>query len=337
MKSKVLPGMFNESGELNQIRTYADNSFDVLINARNQQRQQTIWLKSYDQEGNLLMNYPMVPGENTHLLFGRSIKTNNNNQIIAGVFGTRNREFSRGMFIASIAPSGLQDLRYYHFGDLKNFFKYMKAKRELRVRNRIERKKIKGKRARFNYRFLVHELIPHNDQFILLGEAFYPKYRNVEHAYSSNFFSPRSYGGVIQNGRIFEGYVYTHAVVMGFDKEGNLLWDNSFEINDVKTFTLEQFVKLQVHGDKIALLYLYQNQIRTKIIKDEQVLEGKISDPIRTLRENDLVKKENTGSGKLEYWYNDYLYASDIQEIITVGGRLPKRRVFYINKLTLSQ
>src|SRR5688572_17510557 len=34
-KSKVLPGLFNEAGELNQVRTYADGSFDVLISAVN--------------------------------------------------------------------------------------------------------------------------------------------------------------------------------------------------------------------------------------------------------------------------------------------------------------
>lgn len=338
MKSKVLPGLFNESGELNQIRVYDDNTFDVLISAQNQLRQYTVWLKSYDPEGNLLMNYPLEPEGSSNLLFGRSVKTDHKNQMIAGVFGTRNKIFSRGMYIANIAPSGLQQIRYYHFGDLKNFFKYMKAKREIRVKNRIERKKVKGKRARFNYRFLVHELILHNDQYILLGEAFYPKYKNLDRTYSSGFFSGgATTGPLIRDGRVFDGYVYTHAVVMGFDKEGNLLWDNSFEINDIKSFTLEQFVKLSVQGDNIALVYMYQNQIRTKIIKDDRVIEGKTSDPIKTFRENDVVKKQGKDGGNLEYWYGDFMVAHGTQEIISDNRQHYPRRVFYINKVTFEE
>jgi hypothetical protein len=293
-------------------------------------------MKSYDPEGNLLSNGALDPEENKHLIFGRSVKTDKNMQIVAGVYGNRSSEYSRGMFIASVDPSGMQQLRYYNFADLKNFFKYMKASREQRIKNRIERKKIKGKKIRFNYRFLIHELIPYNDQFILLGEAFYPRYISAERGYSGFFYPGSSSGSFVQNGRIFDGYYYTHAVVMGFDAKGNLLWDNSFEISDVRTFTLEQFVKLEVHPDKIALLYLFENQVRTKIIQGDQVLEGKSSDPIKTLNAKDVVK--NTYDDKLEYWYNDYLYAYGIQEIVNQGNRVfGRRKVFYINKVTLSR
>ena len=338
-KSKVLPGLFNESGELTQVRTHADGTFDVLISARNYYKQRTIWIKNYDPEGNLTRNFSLDAEDNKHLIFGRSLKTDQNMQIVAGVYGNRSAEFSRGMFISSIDPSGMQQMRYYNFADLENFFKYMRAKREKRVKSRIERKKIKGKKIRFNYRFLVHELIPYKNQYILLGEAFYPRYTSIERGAYGGFFSPFvNPNAIIQNGRIFDGYYYTHAVVMCFDKSGNLIWDNSFEINDVKTFTLEQFVKLEVHPDKIALLYLYENEIRTKIIKGDQVLEGKSTDPIKTLNESDIVKKEYADKNKLEYWYDDYLYAYGVQEIVNLNQKsLGKRRVFYINKVSFPE
>jgi hypothetical protein len=55
-KSKVLPGLLNEDGELTQVKTYPDGTFDVLISARNYRGQQTVWIKNYDQEGNLQGN-----------------------------------------------------------------------------------------------------------------------------------------------------------------------------------------------------------------------------------------------------------------------------------------
>ena len=334
-RSKVLPGLFSEAGELTQVKTHADGSFDVLISAKNLARQRTIWIKSYDPEGSLLRNLPLEPDENKHLIFGRSLKTDGDKQIVAGVYGNKSAEFSRGLFIATIDPSGLEQIRYYNFADLKNFFQYMKANREKRIKNRIERKKIKGKKIRFNYRFLVHELVPYKDQFVLLGEAFYPRYISAERGHY-RFFTPYGItpGNIVQNGRIFDGYHYTHAVVMGFDDDANLIWDNSFEINDVKTFTLEQFVKLEVLPDRLALMYLFENDIRTKIIQNDRVLEGKTIDPIMTFRDNDVVKDDRNDKNKLEYWYNNYLYAFGVQDIVSeTRDSSLKRRVFFINKV----
>lgn len=335
-RSKVLPGLFSETGELTQIRTRGNGAFDVLISAKNMARQRTIWIKGYDPQGNLLQNLPLQPDENKHLIFGRSLATEGDKQIIAGVYGSRSSEFSRGIFIATIDPSGMEQTRYYNFADLKNFFQYMKANRERRVKNRIERKKIKGKMIKFNYRFLVHELVPYKDQFILLGEAFYPKYVTPDHM-QYRFLSPYGMmpGSMLQNGRIFDGYHYTHAVVMGFDEDGKLLWDNSFEINDVKTFTLEQFVKLEVLPDRLALMYLFENHIRTKIIQNDLVLEGKTVDPIETFRDQDQIRDDKNDRNRLEYWYNNYLYAYGIQDIVTEtgGAGSGKRRVFFINKI----
>lgn len=334
-RSRVLPGLFSEAGELTQINTHDDGSFDVLISARNMDKQRTIWIKSYDPDGDLLRNLALQPEENTHLIFGRSLKISGEKQIVAGVYGNRSSEFSRGMFIATVEPSGYEQIRYYNFGDLKNFFHYMKAGREQRIKNRIERKKIRGKKIRFNYRFLVHELVPYGDQFVLLGEAFYPRYVSTDRS-QYRFFSPYGFfpGTMLQDGRIFDGYYYTHAVVMGFDENGNLLWDNSFEINDIKTYTLEQFVKLEVLPDRLALMYVFENQIRTKIIKGDMVLEGKTIDPILTFRPEDVVRDDDYEKNKLEYWYNQYMYAYGIQDIETPGVKgSSKRRVFFINKL----
>jgi hypothetical protein len=337
-RSRIAPGLFNDSGELVQIRTYDDDSFDVLVSARNFLRQQTITIRNYDSEGSLIKSISLQPEDNRNLIFGRSLKTYNEMQVVAGVYGNRQSEFSKGIFMASIDPMGNDILQYYGYADLENFFKYMRAKREQRVKDRIERRRIKGRKLRFTYRFIVHELVRYKDQYIMLGEAFYPKYLYSDRSGYGGFFnsnymgSPRS---LYQNGRIFDGYYYTHAVVIGFDQNGKLLWDNSFEINDVRTFELEQFVKLDVRQDHITLLYLYDQKIRTKIINDNEVIEGKANAPIQLRFDTDHVGKNNTESTKLDYWYNHYFLASGIQNVsYTMDGMNLKRRVFFVNKVS---
>jgi hypothetical protein len=337
LQSKVLAGLLNEEGELTQIKAYEDGSFQLLISADNFEKQKTIWIKNYSADGNLIDNYALKPDEKKSLIFGRSIRTINNMQLVAGAYGNRYGEYSRGLFIATIDPRGMQQLRYYNYGDLKNFFSYMKAKRTTRIKERIERRKIKGKKIKFNYRFLVQEVVEHNGQYLLLGEAFFPQYTSISRSSYSGFFSPYSLpsSAMVRGDQIFDGYRYTHAVIIGFDKDGKLLWDNSFEINDIKSYTLEQYVRLEIKEDKVILLYLFENEIRTKIIQGDKVLEGKSADPIRTLYENDEVVKEKRQLGKLDYWYDDYFYAYGVQDIVnlTIPNAL-KRRVFYINKIS---
>lgn len=332
--TKVLPGLLNEAGELTQIKTDPGGTFDVLIVAKSISGQKTVWVRKYDADGDLLVQIPLEPEGNRHLIFARSVTSNNEAQLIAGTYGNRKSEYSKGIFVGRIDPDGHQELKYYNYGDLSNFFKYMKAKRETRVKERIERRRIRGKKVRFNYRFIVHEIIPFNDQFVLLGEAFYPKYVTVDRFSTGGFFNPYngSFRGYSRDGRIFDGYRYTHAVVLGFNSEGKLLWDNSFEINDIKTFNLEQFVNIQPADDRIALFYLYENEIRSKIIQGSDVLEGKTFSPLRMSFPGDIAKKERSSGSKLEYWYGPYFYAFGTQEIS--NSESGTRRVFYLNKIS---
>jgi hypothetical protein len=325
-KSRILPGLFNEAGELLQIKVNPDQTFDVLISAKNYQRQQTLWIKNYDAHGKLIRNFMLKPEGDNNLIFGRTVQTNNNTQLIAGVYGTKNGEFSRGLFIAQINDNNIQQINYFSFGDLENFFRYMKARQEKRIKNRVQRKKVKGKKIKFQYRFIVHELVPYNNQFILLGEAFYKRYKTL----GNTMAMPNSSEPPV----VFDGYQYTHAAVLGIGANGNLLWDNSFEINDVKTFTLEQFVKMGARGNEIALLYLFDNKIRTKIIKNNEVLEGKTYRDLQ-LKENESLSVDNKSSiNKLDYWYANYFLAYGTQNVVSIAGGRKKKKVFFINKIS---
>lgn len=329
-RSKILPGFFNERGELNQIKTYPNGTVDVIVSAKNFERKNCLWIRNYDAEGDLIKTTVLEPEANKNLIFGRSVKMPNDIQVVAGVYGSHNIEYSRGIFVAEINQVGEYKINYYNFGDLENFFSYMKARREKRVKERIERRKIMGKKIRFNYRFLVQEVVPYGNQYIMLGEAFYPRYTYTSERGGYGMSNP-----LMRGDRIFDGYQYTHAVVIGFDSEGKLKWDNSFEINDVKTFELQQLVKIAPGDNRIVLLYFYDNLIRSKIIKDDQVLEGKMADPVKSKFETDVVKEKDTESSMLDYWYTQHFFASGVQKVRNrlTGNESGYRKVFFINKL----
>lgn len=339
--SKILPGFFNEVGELDQIRADDEGNIDIVVSGKNVTRRRSLWIRNYDRNGDLVKTILLEAGENKQLIFGRSVGQPGGNQIVCGVYG-RYTEYSRGIFIANIDPFGEYTIKYYNYADLKRFFNYMKARREKRIRERIERRKVMGKKVKFNYRFMVDELLQYGDnQFLMLGEAFYPHYsypssRNAP--FNSSYINPRYFGSYYGSSRgelVFDGYQYTHAVVIGFDKDGNIKWDNSFEINDVRTMNLEQYVKVHPEKEKVSLLYLFDNVIRSKVIQGTEVLEGKSYDQLHTDSPDDVVRERDTQQTKLDYWYGDVFYASGIQHIRNKNDRDDRisRRVFFINKI----
>jgi hypothetical protein len=318
--SKVLPGFLNQPGEINQLRVYEDGAVDVVIVSDNIERRMCLWIRNYTAEGELIKTTQLDPGEGKHFIFGQSIKTGQDEQVVAGVYG-RHREFSRGIFVARINISGEYEVNYYNFGDLQNFFSYMKAKREQRVKERIQRRKIRGKKLRFNYRFLVQGLLPYKDNYLLIGEAFYPTYTS-------------SYTNTYRSNMVFDGYRFTHAAVICFTKNGKLLWDNSFEINDAKSFTLRPFVRVHTAENHLTLLYAFQNAIRSKIIANDRVVEGKSVEELGTTSSTEMVKKDEHDWNILEYWYGENFYTYGTRHLQSKTNRYQfARKVFFMTKV----
>lgn len=327
--SKVLPGLFNEAGDLNQILIHPDENFDVIISARDYRGQKAIFIRNYDVHGNLKKTLPILPEEANHLLYAYTYKENEDTYVVAGTYGGRNSEFSKGVFIGEIHSDGTQNLAYYSFGEFGNFFKYMRKNHEQRIRNRIAIREAKGKKKNFSYRILINEILPYKDHYVMVAEAYYPRYLTSDVSFRSQAIlaAPNFY----RSGRIFDGYRYTHAFVIGFDKSGSHRWDNTLEINDVKRYTLDPLVKVDIKKDLVAMMYVHENDLRSKIINRNEVVESRKVEPLLTFTQ-DTSKPKRTSGSSLNYWYNDYLAASGVQEI--VNWQSGERRVFFINKVS---
>jgi len=335
-KTRVLPGIYGNQTEIVDVKTDPiTNTINVIINERGYDRNLTFTIKSYNKNGELLRKIRLNPDRDISLLDGVSTILPSGIQFVAGTYTRRRSKYSRGMFIARLNPEAGEEIVYYNYADFKNFFKYMKKKRENRVKNRIARRREKGKKLKFNYKVLMHEIIERDGNFIALGEAYYPRYYSQNRSYRGIYSYGPGYNPSYSNYN-FDGFRYTHAVVLGFDKQGIKLWDNSFEINDVVSYQLEQYVNVSVEEDKIVLLYNFENNIKSKIIQGNEVLDGKEDYDIRLQFEQDKLKKNIEDFGGLEYWYHKNFFAYGVQKIQnTLDADVTlNREVFFINKIT---
>ncbi|MEL7145067.1 MAG: hypothetical protein AAFO69_01760 [Bacteroidota bacterium] len=341
---KVLPGVYNNFATiLDLIPNDRLNIFSVVMTDRLPSKYNTITIKSFASDGTPIQDRTINPGKETNLLDAASTSFLSGYQYIAGTYSKRKNEFSRGLYLARLKNGIQESILYHNYGDLENFFVHMSDRREQRVKERIQRRKASGKKIRFNYRLAIHNIIEQDDQYLMIGEAYYPRYRHAAGAVAGNNFGVNNFGavgGALPNSfnPYFIGYKYTHAVVVAFDKSGRILWDNSFEINDVQTPYLKEYVKVKHDpaSNKTILVYLYNNVIKSKIIDKDQIIEGKTINPVKLTYQSDKAKSTDKTMEGLENWYDDNLLAYGKQRIKNLKDENVKgsRKIFYINKIT---
>lgn len=323
---RVVPGFYETKNEILDI-VLDDNKgfFTVLQSQKNKHNRHTVSARTYSFRGDLIQENTLQLGEKKNLIDAASTIFSGGYQYLAGAYSNKSLEYSKGLYLGKFVNGRQQFIKYYDYADLNNFFGYMNDKREQRVKERIARQKAKGKKPRFSYRLIVHDMIPRGNEYLMVAEAYYPKYSNEV----TGYYRP---GGTYSP--YFSGYIYTHAVVVAFDKDGEIIWDASFKMDDIETFTLKQHVAVQVKEDQIVLMYLEDHSIRSQIISGDKILEGYTYNPVKLLSQNEEVSDTFAHVEGVEMWYDHALYAYGEQKLYQ-GSPLNTRQVFYINKVTV--
>lgn len=340
-KGRVLPGFYNDRSSLLQIVTNTnDNWIRVITSDRRMDKTYGISVRAYSTQGELISTEELDGEEELSLTDGRVVNSSEGGNLIAGTYSSKRRtSTSRGIFVADLLRDEEEQINYYNYANLDNFFNYMKEKRKERVKKRIARKKIKGKKLKFSYRLFVQDIIKQNDQNLLIGEAYFPTYSNRNYGYRFTPYSPYAYDPFMSTGpaQVFDGYKYTHAVIIAFDDNGNLLWDNSFEINDLKSFQLEEHVHLAFLENEIVMLYLFRQELKVKVIKGNELVEGKFTENIKLLYENDERKENEEDLEGLKRWYGNNFYVHGVNRVKNLRDSNIKlnRKVFFINKIVV--
>ncbi|WP_421764433.1 hypothetical protein [Ekhidna sp.] len=334
---RVVPGFYDNKNEILDLVVDEDSKlFTVIMSEKMRNKKYTVRVRTFTDRGDIIQDNLVNPGEKRSLLDAASTTFAGGLQYLAGTHSRKSLQYSQGFYLSKFINGQQQFNKYFPFADLNNFFGHLKPKREERIMNRIERKREKGKIKKFNYRLLVHKILQRDGEYIMIAEAYYPRYN-----YSTAGSSFGAYGGFGYNpgaGRTnpyFLGYKYTHAVVLGFDPNCNIIWDQTFKIEDIQTFSLEENVVVSASGGKVILMYLEENEIRSKIVEGNDIVEGRTFNPVKLSFESDELKSKDPSVEGLKKWYDETLFAFGEQSIKNPEGITGKtqRKVFYINKI----
>ncbi|MEP2648342.1 MAG: hypothetical protein ABJO91_12415 [Ekhidna sp.] len=331
---RVVPGFYDNRNDILDLVVDEDSKiFTVIMSEKMRNKKYTVRVRTFTDKGDIIQDNLVNPGDRRSILDAASTSFSGGLQYLAGTHSKKSLQYSQGFYLSKFINGQQQFNKYHPFADLNNFFGHLKPKREQRIRNRIEKKRQKGKVKRFNYRLLVHEIIERDGEYIMIAEAYYPRYN-----YSNSGNSYTTFQGDNSNfsrNPFFLGYKYTHAVVLGFDPNCNILWDQTFKIEDTQTYSLEENVVVSTSNDRVILMYLEENEIRTKIIEGNTVIEGRTFNPVKLSFQADEIKSKDPNVEGLERWYDKTLFAYGDQSIKNPNGVAGKttRKVFYINKI----
>ncbi|MCE7060522.1 hypothetical protein [Dyadobacter sp. CY343] len=357
-QTRVLPSAIKGS---NAIQTVEVDTAHHLVNvcfAVKKGRQTKIVARSYEETGELYTQVSVDPEDDFSLLSGRLQVLNDSVRIVIGTYGYRNMQSSstaasQGLYISKIVGEETVFTKYHSFTDFKNFFNFMNERQQEKIERRIKKKKESGDDLKLNYRLLVHDIVPKDNHYLLVAEAFYPEYRYNNNAmmggmgyggfggypfgmglYNPYLWNPM-YGGRGYNQQVFDGFTYTHAIVTDVDQNGNLVWDNSINFDNVKSMELREKIRVQTFANgNSRLVYSHNGAIRSKIIKGNQVVDSDRVIPNETNVEGDKVRKTSTDD--IDYWYGNFYLAWGEQRIVNAAGdpqTRGRRNVFYLNKI----
>lgn len=299
-----------------------NNTYAVVIK-NTLKKKTTIHFMEYNLDGILKYHRELEQSDPKNIL---SISLIVDKQGRYDVIGTYNNDLSwnqkgqamaDGIFTAKIEDGQWQYQKYHPFTEFthaKNALSYWE-KRRFDKRNR------KGKEMDLSFRLLVHNQIIDVDSLnVVLMESYYPEY----HYETYN----NMYGSMYSN-QVFDGYRFTNAITAAFNKQGDLLWDNFFEIKGVLTYNLDENVVVYFDGKSQVMMNYSDGKIYSKVVEGKETVFRNESSEVSTVGPNERVVYENYG--RIYHWYDKYFLLTAYQQVIDERGK--KRKVFCYIKL----
>jgi hypothetical protein len=350
---RVFQGLYVNHMELGNVEVDPYRQ-EVHVSTYSARKRCQFTVRSYSPDGKPLriIDYD---GTKYSLITGKILPISADESLLVGNYSADCTPYSQGIYITriqhtetgklSVKTDHGEAIRYFDFSTLKNFFNYLKPKRQQRLLARVLKRREAGKDYKFHYRLLVHDLIPTPTGLRVAAEVYFPLYKGT----ASPFLTGPARNAFLSSAgmnpfmlpatatrqpadRYSTGYQFTHAFICEFDRTGNLIWDNCLPINNLTDPVLSQKVEVMSQPERMVLAYAHEGKILTELIERDSVLRSQEEYKIGAANETEKVPM-NTDT-KVMAWYGPCLLTMGYQKILPgTGTYAPPRDVFFVSKL----
>ena len=231
------------------------------------------------------------------------------------------------MCFASATPES----KVYLFKDMPEIEHALTASDRVRVREeRLKnQKKENATKGEIAFQFLTPRLTDFGDLTVFSAEAFMPCYHTeTRMSYGYN----RYYGGYPYTYTVFDGYDFFSEILLAFDKDGHLQWQQSVKFDNELTFDLFPHASEGVSYDELVVASAYHNHLRyTAFDAAGQVLMNQQNEKLAPIHGGDYVEDEYFA--QMTPWYGSRYLIFGSQIIHNSTQPKARRSVFYIQKV----
>ena len=262
------------------------------------------------------------------------------------VIGTLERETGRKVNLGGVTENfdkeslGVVWLRFmssspeshiYLFKDMPEIEHALTASDRVRLREeRLKKQKKENTTlSEIAFQFLTPRLTDFGDLTVFALEAFMPYY-HTETRMNYGYYG--YYGGYPYTYTIFDGYDFFSEVLLAFDSNGQLQWQQSVKFDNELTYDLFPHAGEGVCFDELVVASPYYNRLRyTAFDAQGQVLMNLQEAKLAPIYGADYVEDEYFA--QLTPWYSNLFLIYGSQIIQNSTQPKPRRTVFYLQKI----
>lgn len=313
----------------------ASNEVIVFVDAYKSKKLFDVYAMRYDSKGNELAKVVITKDIDENNLSSISAsRIDDGEYIITGKFVEKSSAFQKsngGIFFGKFNDEKLEYIQYYKFNEFQDFLSYLSEKKQEKLEKKKAKKEKKGKELKINTLIASHDVRKIGDNYIYIGEAYYPTYRTETRTTYVNGVATTT---TVQ---VFDGYQYTHATVVCFDLDGNKLWDNTFKMYPgYKPFHVKLFIEVTESSESgLGLMFSSYSTIYSMSFSiDGENIVQREANAIDSGSEDDKIKSSYS---TMVFWYDNFFIASGTQRIKNKEEKEERgkkvRRVYFINKI----
>lgn len=354
---KVIPGFFQKDNELVELRVNENETFNSVLVDRSQRSQRTVVFRTFDAAGNLLLEDVIPIEEDLTLQNNLSTTLEREELLLMGTWGEKQGKQSLGFYSIAIDPFSQQKINYYYFGVMDHFLDYLNPKRAGKIKESTRDALSDGRTPTFTSYVMPFRIEETPEGFIMLAEVYNPSstmnpyynspygrpyYANPYHYYNPfwpgyhpgmRMYRPYAYGDNMRNSDNVKLY---ETVVVAFDPEGQLLWDHSVTLDDLKRPALEQVSDFYIDNNNLHLIYKKESELRVKSISLDEGVANETTEKIMLNESSDEIRSEKELEDGVRHWVGNSFYVWGYQSIRNPANKENRvRDVFYINKIVV--
>jgi hypothetical protein len=342
---KVLPQINTLKAEVRSISYSLDEECVSVLLKPVKTGKPSIFIQNYSLDGHLLNKTEIKSDKEYNLLTFRPYVSNENQQMIIGTYGNKNNELVQGFYVAKFENLEQKSIKLYDLSQLKNYFNYLTEKQKDRLFNKIEKKQEQGKTKTHDVNILLSELIEQDNKLLLFADTYsILTIQNSSYSMQSGAFAPtlfqqptwakNTWNSQTTQSKYYNNLVYNYknSFVIAFDKEGNLLWDNAFEYEDIENRELAQHSTFALVADSITIVSTKKTAFHYKNTYKEITVPEIDKVKIDTIFGK--VKLAEEPNPQIIAWYDKYFLAYGTQTIKTYDATkgMKMKEVFFLSK-----